>query len=77
MGRASTSRDLDGGRYEQMTLLTVMTYSPVGRLRRFTSTLYKGSVKGKFRVIYGEVPNPCYNEYICYHAMYGTAHLAL
>ncbi len=26
----------------KMTLLTVMTYSPVGRLRRFTSSLYKG-----------------------------------
>jgi hypothetical protein len=43
-----------------------MTYSPVGRLRRFTSTLYKGSVNSKCRVVYDEVPNPCYYEYICY-----------
>jgi hypothetical protein len=42
-GRARTGRDLDGGSYGKMTLLTVMTYSPIGRLRRFTSTLYKGS----------------------------------
>jgi hypothetical protein len=31
------------GRYGKMTLLTVMTYSPSRRLRRFTSTLDKGS----------------------------------
>ncbi len=54
------------GRYEKMTLLTVMAYSPVGRLRRFISTLYEGSVNGKSRVVYDEVPNPCYKENICY-----------
>ncbi len=43
-----------------------MTYSPVERLRRFTSTLYKGRLNGKSKVVYDEVPNPCYNKYICY-----------
>ena len=51
-----------------VTLLTVITYSPVGRLGlcRFTPTLFEGSVNCKSRVVDDEVPNPRYNECICY-----------
>ena len=47
------SQDGPGPRWGKLWEIdvTVMTYSPVGRLRCFTSTLYKGSVNGKSRVV--------------------------
>ncbi len=60
-----TGQDLDVG-VVGMTL-TAMTYSPVGRFRRFTYTLYNGSFNGKSRVVYVRVyefPSSCCNEYI-------------
>jgi hypothetical protein len=56
------------GHHGTATLLTATIYSPVGSLRRFTSTLCKGlgGVNGSSKVVYDEVPNPCYNECSCY-----------
>jgi hypothetical protein len=60
------------GRYEKLTLHS-HSLKPVGILCRFIPTLYKGSVNDKSRVVYDEIPNPCYNEYICYNATSANA----
>ena len=46
--------------------ITVISYSPLGDCAVSHIPLYKGNVNGKSIVVYDEVPNPCYNEYICY-----------
>ncbi len=51
---------------ERVTILTVISYIPLGDYGCFISTLYKGCVNGKSRVVYDELPSPYYNEYICY-----------
>ena len=47
-------------------VITVISYSPLGDCAVSHIPLYKGNVNGKSTVVYDEVPNPCYNEYICY-----------
>jgi len=47
-------------------VITVISYSPLGDCTVSHIPLYKGSVNGKSTVVYDEVPNPCYNEYIRY-----------
>ena len=47
-------------------VITVISYSPLGDCTVSHIPLYKGSVNGISAVVYDEVPNPCYNEYICY-----------
>ena len=50
----------------KVTLFTVISYSPLGDCAVSHIPLYEGNVNSKSRVVYDEVPNPCYNEYICY-----------
>ena len=47
-------------------VITVISYNPLGDCTVSHIPFYKGSVNGKSTVVYNEVPNPCYNEYICY-----------
>ena len=47
-------------------VITVISYSPLGDCAVSHIPRYKESVNGKSKVVYDEVPNPCYNEYICY-----------